>query len=129
MNVESNDDTYYLRRKSRRAEECRSNDDSMFAAQTYLSVDQRTDCGSTSMMEDKQYWCEQWVLAHREGNVPEEKKYVAKKCVVTNNSDDTESYKSSLDLSNLKEYKMQQPRKKKLDLDQVKMSYCCRWGD
>jgi len=52
----------------------------MFAAQTYLSVDQRTDCGSTSMMEDKQYWCEQWVLAHREGNVPEEKKYVAKKC-------------------------------------------------
>jgi len=54
--------------------------DSMFAAQTYLSVDQKTDCGSTSMMEDKQYWCEQWVLAHREGNVPEEKKYVAKKC-------------------------------------------------
>lgn len=49
--------------------------------------------------------------------------------VVTNNSDDTESYKSSLDLSNLKEYKMQQPRKKKLDLDQVKMRYCCRWGD
>lgn len=30
-------------------------------------------------MEDKQYWCEQWVLAHREGNVTEEKKYVAKK--------------------------------------------------
>lgn len=54
--------------------------DSMFAAQTYLSVDQKTDCGSMSMMEDKQYWCEQWVLAHREGNIPEEKKYVAKKC-------------------------------------------------
>jgi len=51
----------------------------MFASQTYLSVDQRTDCGSMSMMEDKQYWCEQWVFAHREGNVTEEKKYVAKK--------------------------------------------------
>lgn len=51
----------------------------MFAAQTYLSVDQKTDCGSVSTMEDKQYWCEQWVLAHREGNVTEEKKYVAKK--------------------------------------------------
>jgi len=59
--------------------------DSMFAAQTYLSVDQKTDCGSMSMMEDKQYWCEQWVLAHREGNVPEEKKYVAKKCKKTKN--------------------------------------------
>jgi len=47
--------------------------------------------------------------------------------VVTNNSDDTESYKSSLDLNNLKECKMQQPRKKKLDLDRVKMSYCCGW--
>lgn len=51
----------------------------MFAAQTYLSVDQKTDCGSVSTMEDKQYWCEQWVLAHREGNITEEKKYVAKK--------------------------------------------------
>lgn len=129
MNEESNKDTYYLRRKSRQTGECKSNDDSMFAAQTYLSVDQKTDCGSMSMMEDKQYWCEQWVLAHREGNVPEEKKYVAKKCVVTNNSDDTESYKSSLDLNNLKKSKMQQPRKKKLDLDRVKMNYTCRWGE
>lgn len=51
----------------------------MFAAATYLSVDQRTDCGSTSLLEDKQYWCEQWVIAHRKGNVAEEKKYVAKK--------------------------------------------------
>jgi hypothetical protein len=51
----------------------------MFAAQTYLSVDQKTDCGSMSMMKDKQYWCQQWVFAHREGNVAEEKKYVAKK--------------------------------------------------
>lgn len=49
--------------------------------------------------------------------------------VVTNNSDDTESYKSSLDLNNLKECKIQQPRKKKLDLDRVKMNYYCRWGD
>lgn len=56
----------------------------MCAAQTYLSVDQRTDCGSVSMMEDKQYWCEQWVIAHREGNVTEEKKYVVakKKCKI-----------------------------------------------
>lgn len=53
--------------------------DSMFASQTYLSVDQKTDCGSVSMMEDKQYRCEQWVFAHREGYVAEEKKYVAKK--------------------------------------------------
>ena len=49
--------------------------------------------------------------------------------VVTNNSDDTESYKSSLDLNNLKKSKMQQPRKKKLDLDRVKMNYTCRWGE
>jgi len=49
--------------------------------------------------------------------------------VVTNNSDDTESYKSSLDLNNLKECKKQQPRKKKLDLDGVKMNYCCRWAE
>lgn len=52
----------------------------MFVVQSYLSVDQKTDCGSVSMMmEDKQYWCEQWVMAHREGNITEEKKYVAKK--------------------------------------------------
>lgn len=51
----------------------------MFADQTYLSVDQRTDGGSVSFMESKQYWCQQWVYAHREGNVTEEKKYVAKK--------------------------------------------------
>lgn len=56
--------------------------DSMFADQTYLSVDQKTNCGSVSMMEAKQYWCQQWVYAHREGNITEEKKYVAKKkCV------------------------------------------------
>lgn len=53
--------------------------ESIFASQTHLSVDQRTDCGSVSTMEDKQYWCEQWVYAHREGYVTEEKKYVAKK--------------------------------------------------
>lgn len=53
--------------------------DSIIASQTYLSVDQKTDCGSVSMMEDKQYWCEQWVYAHREGCVTEERKYVAKK--------------------------------------------------
>lgn len=49
--------------------------------------------------------------------------------VVTNYSDDTESYKSSLDLNNLKECKMQHPKKKKLDLDGVKMNYCCRWEE
>ncbi|VVC30930.1 Zinc finger C2H2-type [Cinara cedri] len=124
MNAERYSDTYFPRRTSRRNEE--SND-----AQTYLSVDQKTDCGSVSMMEDKQYWCEQWVIAHREGNVPEEKKYVAKKkCVVTNtSSNETASYESSLDLNNLKERKKQCSRKKILDLDQINMKFKCGWTE
>jgi len=32
-----------------------------------------------------------------------------------------------LDLNNLKEFKKQQPRKKKLNLDQVKMNFNCEW--
>ncbi|XP_050520197.1 histone H4 transcription factor-like isoform X2 [Daktulosphaira vitifoliae] len=102
----------------------------MFAAPTFLSVDQKTDCGSTSLLEDKQYWCEQWVLAHREGNVTEEKKYVAKKkCVVMNSSDETASIESSLNLNNLKDIKNHQPRKKKLNLDQVELHFYCSWEE
>ncbi|XP_025425681.1 histone H4 transcription factor-like isoform X2 [Sipha flava] len=127
MNPERNSDTGFLCKRERRTEE--SNDDSMFAAQTYLSVDQKTDCGSMSMMKDKQYWCQQWVFAHREGNVAEEKKYVAKKCVVTNSFDDTASYESSLDLNNLKKRMKQPSRIKKLDLDKVEMNFSCAWEE
>jgi len=115
-------------RRTRRNEE--STDDSMFAAQTYLSVDQKTDCGSVSMMEDKQYWCQQWVYAHREGNVIEEKKYVAKKkCIVTNSDVDLSSYESSLDLNDLNNKKKKLPRKEKLNLDKVKMNFNCGWEE
>jgi len=48
--------------------------------------------------------------------------------VVTNSSDGSESFESSLNL-NLKERKKQQPRKKKLDLDQVKMNFNCGWEE
>lgn len=47
--------------------------------------------------------------------------------IVTNSSDDLESLESSLDLNNLKEYKKQQPRKKKFKLDNVEMNFNCGW--
>lgn len=49
--------------------------------------------------------------------------------VVTNSSDNLSSYESSLDLNNLKEFKKQRPRKKKLDLNTVKMNFNCGWEE
>lgn len=49
--------------------------------------------------------------------------------IVTNGSDDEASFESSLDLNKIKELKKHRPRKKKLDLDQIKMSFCCGWKE
>lgn len=49
--------------------------------------------------------------------------------VVTNSSDDTASSESSLDLNDLKKCKKQPFKRKKLDLDKVKMSFSCMWEE
>lgn len=55
--------------------------------------------------------------------------YLIKIGVVTNSSDDTALFESSLDLNKLKKCKKKHPRKKKLDLDKEKMNYNCGWKE
>lgn len=49
--------------------------------------------------------------------------------VVTNSSDDTASYESSLNLNNLKKSKKQRTKKMKFNFDDINVIYSCDWSE